>query len=148
MKRIFLLLLGLSLCACGRYGCGVPAEYGPLLDAALADCPRADSLRQLLRETPRDRRAGMAFLVAYMPQGDRDTMRLDLLRENVEYAYRARAEYPWTRALPDSVFLNDVQRATAGGPTFTPASPAVRPEPWTSAPPSTRSTGILPPMSP
>ena len=108
MKRIFLLLLGLSLCACGRYGCGVPAEDEPLLDAALADCPRADSLRQLLRETPRDRRAGMAFLVAYMPQGDRDTMRLDLLRENVEYAYRARAEYPWTRALPDSVFLNDV----------------------------------------
>lgn len=108
MKRIFLLLLGLFLCACGRYGCGVPAEYEPLLDAALADCPRADSLRQLLRETPRNRRAGMAFLVAYMPQGDRDTMRLDLLRENVEYAYRARAEYPWTRALPDSVFLNDV----------------------------------------
>ena len=87
MKRIFLLLLGLFLCACGRYGCGVPAEYEPLLDAALADCPRADSLRQLLRETPRNRRAGMAFLVAYMPQGDRDTMRLDLLRENVEYAY-------------------------------------------------------------
>ena len=108
MKRIFLLLLGLSLCACGRYGCGVPAEYEPLLDAALADCPRADSLRQLLRETPRNRRAGMAFLVAYMPQGDRDTMRLDLLRENVEYAYRARETYPWTRALPDSVFLNDV----------------------------------------
>ena len=27
MKRIFLLLLGLFLCACGRYGCGVPAEY-------------------------------------------------------------------------------------------------------------------------
>ena len=90
MKRIFLLLLGLFLCACGRYGCGVPAEYEPLLDAALADCPRADSLRQLLRETPRNRRAGMAFLVAYMPQGDRDTMRLDLLRENVEYAYRGK----------------------------------------------------------
>ena len=35
-------------------------------------------------------------------------MRLDLLRENVEYAYRARAEYPWTRALPDSVFLHGV----------------------------------------
>lgn len=108
MKRIFLLLLGLSLCACGRYGCGVPVQYEPLLDAALADCPRADSLRQLLRETPRNRRAGMAFLLAYMPQGDRDTMRLGLLRENVEYAYRAREAYPWTRALPDSVFLNDV----------------------------------------
>ncbi len=50
----------------------------------------------------------MAFLIAHMPRGDRDTMRLDLLRENVEYAYRARRDYPWTRALPDSVFLNEV----------------------------------------
>lgn len=108
MKRIIFLLLGTLLCACGRYGCGVPAGYEPLLDAALAGCPRADSLRRLLRETPREQRGGMAFLIAYMPRGDRDTMRLDLLRENVEYAYRARRDYPWTRALPDSVFLNEV----------------------------------------
>ena len=108
MKRIIFLLLGACLCACGRYGCGVPAEYEPLLDAALADCPRADSLRNLLRQTPREQREGMAFLIAHMPRGDRDTMRLDLLRENVEYAYRARRDYPWTRALPDSVFLNEV----------------------------------------
>ena len=54
MKRIIFLLLGACLCACGRYGCGVPAGYEPLLDAALAGCPRADSLRQLLRQTPRE----------------------------------------------------------------------------------------------
>ena len=36
MKRIIFLLLGACLCACGRYGCGVPAGYEPLLDAALA----------------------------------------------------------------------------------------------------------------
>ena len=108
MKRIIFLLLGACLCACGRYGCGVPAGYEPLLDAALAGCPRADSLRNLLRQTPREQREGMAFLIAHMPRGDRDTMRLDLLRENVEYAYRARRDYPWTRALPDSVFLNEV----------------------------------------
>lgn len=108
MKHTLLLLLGLALCACGRYGSGVPAGYEPLLDVALADTPRADSLRLLLRETPREQREAMAFLIAYMPQGDRDTMRLDLLRENVDYACRVRKEYPWTRALPDSVFLNEV----------------------------------------
>jgi hypothetical protein len=108
MKRILTLLLGLFLCACGRYGGGVPAEYEPLLDAALADCPRADSLSILLRETPRAQREGMAFLIAYMPSDDRNTMRLDLLRENVEWAYRARKEFAWTRALPDSIFLNEV----------------------------------------
>jgi len=96
------------MCACGRYGCGVPARYEPLLDAVLADCLRADSLRTLLRETPRAQREGMAFLLVYMPHGDRDTMRLDLLRENVEYAYRARKEFAWAKALPDSVFLNEV----------------------------------------
>lgn len=108
MKRILILLLGLSLAACSRYGSGVPARYEPLLDAALADSPRGDSLRLLLRETPREQREGMAFLIAFMLRGDRDTMQLGVLRENVEYAYRARQNYPWTRALPDSIFLNEV----------------------------------------
>ncbi|WP_148468642.1 transglutaminase family protein [Alistipes sp.] len=108
MKRIFLLLFAAALAACGRYGAGVPAVYEPLLDAALAECPRADSLRALLRATPRAEREAMAYLLAWMPAGDRDTMRLDLLRENVEYACRARREFAWAARLPDSVFLNEV----------------------------------------
>lgn len=109
MKRLLLLLLAAAATACGGpYGAGIPAEYEPLLDAALADAPRADSLRALLRETPRGERAAMAWLIAWMPRGDRDTMSLDLLRENVRYACRARAEFPWAKALPDSVFLNEV----------------------------------------
>lgn len=108
MKKPVLLLFALLLCACSRYGCGVPAEMEPALDAALADCRRADSLRLLLRETSRAERQAMAYLIAFMPRGDRDTMRLALLRENVKYACLARARYPWTKALPDSVFLNEV----------------------------------------
>ena len=109
MKRLLLLLFAAAATACGGpYGAGIPAEYEPLLDAALADAPRADSLRALLRETPRDERAAMAWLIAWMPRGDRDTMSLDLLRENVRYACRAREEFPWAKALPDSVFLNEV----------------------------------------
>lgn len=110
MKKSLLLFLSLCLCACcaNPYGKGVPAEYVPLLDAALADCPRADSLRALLRETPCAERREMAYLMIYMPRGDRDTMRLALLRENVAFACRARAVYPWTRSLPDSIFLNEV----------------------------------------
>lgn len=107
MKKLFLLLFAVSLCTCNPYG-GVPKEYEPLLDEALADCPRADSLRALLRETPRAEQKAMAYLIIYMPRGDRDTMRLDLLRENVKYACLARQTYPWTRSLPDSIFLNEV----------------------------------------
>lgn len=109
MKRILLLFFAAGLAACGgRYGAGVPAAYEPLLDAALAGSPRADSLRELLRDTPRRDREAMAYLLVYMPRGDRDTMRLELLRENVSYACRARREFPWAAALPDSVFLNEV----------------------------------------
>ncbi len=108
MKRLLIVLFAAAMAACGRYGAGVPAAYEPLLDAALAECPRADSLRALLRATPRADREAMAYLIAWMPAGDRDTMRLDLLRENVEYACRARREFAWCRELPDSVFLNDV----------------------------------------
>lgn len=109
MKRLLLLLFVAAATACGGpYGAGIPAEYEPLLDAALADAPRADSLRALLRGTPRDERAAMAWLIAWMPRGDRDTMSLDLLRENVRYACLAREEFPWAKTLPDSVFLNEV----------------------------------------
>lgn len=76
MKKILILIAAAALCACGgRYGAGIPAEYEQLLDGALTGCPRADSLRTLLRETPREERGAMAYLIAWMPQGDRDTMR-------------------------------------------------------------------------
>ena len=61
MKRIIFLLLGACLCTCGRYGCGVPARYEPLLDSALAGCPRADSLRQLLRQLRASSAKGWPF---------------------------------------------------------------------------------------
>ncbi len=110
MKRQLLLLLGVVLCACtpNPYGRGVPASYVPLLDAALEETPRADSLRALLSDTPCEEREAMAYLIAWMPRGDRDTMSLDLLREDVHYACRARSEFPWTQSLPDSIFLNEV----------------------------------------
>lgn len=110
MKRLLTFLMCLGLCACGgsRYGSGIPETYDPLLNAALADCPRADSLRTLLRETPREEREAMAYLLAWMPGGDRDTMNLELLREDVAYACKAREIFPWTKELPDSIFLNEV----------------------------------------
>lgn len=62
-------------------------------------CGRADG---------KPRREAMAFLTENMPAGDRDTLPGELLRENVKYALQAREEFPWTAALPDSVFLNEV----------------------------------------
>lgn len=109
MKIVVVAVFAAILCACGgRYGAGVPDEYVPQLDSVLAASPRAVELEALLSETPRGQREAMAYLLAWMPEGDRDTMDLDILRENVEYACRARAEFPWAAALPDDVFLNEV----------------------------------------
>lgn len=110
MKRLVLLLLLTAVACCNkRYGTGVPESYNRLLDSAMTRAGyRADTLRRLLKETPSAQRGGMAYLLAYMPQGDLDTLDVAILRENVAYAYRARERFPWAATLPDSVFLNDV----------------------------------------
>ena len=54
MKRLLLLMLGAlfgASCATNPYGEGIPASYVPLLDAALEETPRADSLRRSLIPT-------------------------------------------------------------------------------------------------
>lgn len=110
MKQILTVFCCLAMAACstGRYGSGVPVQYHALLDAALAKTNRAEVLRNLIADAPKNEQEGFAYLISYMPVGDLDTMDLNLLRENVEYAYRAKAKFPWTEALPDSIFWNEV----------------------------------------
>lgn len=65
-------------------------------------------LLSALEKAPKGQKEGMAFLIAYMPEGDRDTLKADFLLEEVDWAYKARETFPWAKALPDSVFYNDV----------------------------------------
>ena len=103
----FLLLAGL-ICSLSACTSGISTDYKQQLETVLNQSSRADSLRLLLHKTPHDEQEAMAYLIAWMPQGDRDTMNLDLLKENVAYACRVRSEFSWTKALPDSIFLNEV----------------------------------------
>ena len=103
-----LLFAGVACTVASCTSSGISADSQRQLETVLDDSPRSDSLRVLLKETPRDEQEAMAYLLAWMPQGDRDTMDLALLRENVTYACRARAEFAWAKALPDSIFLNEV----------------------------------------
>lgn len=57
---------------------------------------------------PRDQKAGIEFLLKYMPRGDRDTLTADFLLTETLWAYRARETFPWAKLLPDSLFFNDV----------------------------------------
>lgn len=105
---LVLLAFGLSACSSGRYA-GVPKEYHALIDRTIATAgDNAKELKKALKEVPRNEREGMAFLISYMPERDARSLSADFLLENVQYAYKARAEFPWTKEVPDSVFLNDV----------------------------------------
>lgn len=105
---LVLLAFGLSACSSGRYA-GVPKEYHALIDRTIATAgDNAKELKKVLKEVPRNEREGMAFLISYMPERDAKSLSADFLLENVQYAYKARAEFPWAKEVPDSVFLNDV----------------------------------------
>lgn len=107
-SALVLLAFGLSACSSGRYA-GVPKEYRALIDRTIATAgDNAKELKKALKEVPRNEREGMAFLISYMPERDARSLSADFLLENVAYAYKARAEFPWAKEVPDSVFLNDV----------------------------------------
>lgn len=48
------------------------------------------------------------FLVEHMPVRDRETVPAAYLLENLDLAFRARAEFPWASRVPEELFLNDV----------------------------------------
>ncbi len=109
MKYI-LLFVALCCFACtgGKYA-GVPGKYHVLLDKALEKAgDNAVELQKALDNAPENQKEGMAFLIAYMPERDLKGLKADFLLENAAYAYQAREQFPWAKAVPDSIFLNEV----------------------------------------
>lgn len=103
-----LLVVCLTACSGSKYQ-GVPEKYNTLLDQALAKAGNnAPELKKAIETVPDKQKEGMAFLIAYMPDQDLQQLTADFLLENVDYAYQAREKYSWAKALPDSVFFNDV----------------------------------------
>ena len=109
MKYVLLFLaLCAFACTSNKYA-GVPEKYHALLDQALAKAgANAPELEKALAEAPANQKEGMAFLIAYMPERDLLELKADFLLENAAYAYKAREQYPWAKAVPDSIFLNEV----------------------------------------
>lgn len=101
--------IGLFLISCSVPYEGVPAKYHQLLDAAIAKAGgNGQELKRALTLCDSAQREGMAFLIAYMPERDLRELNADFLLKNVGCAYQARERFPWTKVLPDSIFLNEV----------------------------------------
>lgn len=109
MRYLFILFVVCLLACSGNKYSGVPEKYHALLDQALVKAgDNAPALKLALETAPAEQKEGVAFLIAYMPERDLKELKADFLLENTDYAYKARKQFAWAKAIPDSLFLNDV----------------------------------------
>lgn len=103
-----LMLFCCLVVACAKYP-GVPEKYHVSLDSAFlkAGVNQVELAKALHDATP-EMKEGVAFLISYMPERDLKSMEGDALLSNVKLAYEARDRFEWAKAVPDSIFLNDV----------------------------------------
>jgi len=79
-----------------------------VLAMALTGGAALDDGNTLKRLLPESRHAAVDFLLANMPDDDRQSLTPEFLAEHIEYAYRARETFPWAKEIPEDIFLNDV----------------------------------------
>lgn len=65
-------------------------------------------LEKALGSVPVEQREGLAFLIANMPDGDLRSLSAEFLLTNTALAYKARAQVPWGKQIPEAIFLNNV----------------------------------------
>ena len=81
----------------------------PILDGALERA--GDNRVQLegaLGRLEGEEHEGLSFLLRHMSDGDLTSLSSDYLVEHVTYAYRAWREAPWSSAMPEQYFLENV----------------------------------------
>jgi len=114
MRRLFLLfslliLSGITVRGLEISGKQIPEVYAEGLASALRRAgANAAELRAAFGGLSNEEVTGMAFLISYMPERDLMELKADYLVENIQWAYRARAEFPWAKVIREELFLNDV----------------------------------------
>ncbi len=91
----------------------VPEEFRGAAARALSGSKGRVYRAALIRLDPQER-VGAAFLLAKMPPHHRDKLTEEILVEHVKYAYKARRELSWTKALPEEIFLHYVLPIQSG----------------------------------
>ena len=92
---------------------GVPEAWRSGVSSALGGS-NGRALEASYAKLGKEEREGWAFLLAHMRPHHRGKLTEALLTEHVSYAYRARRELPWTKALPKEVFLHYVLPILSG----------------------------------
>jgi Transglutaminase-like superfamily len=99
----------IATCAFAFPACAADQWWDDVVEHALGKAKDNRSvLAKALNTVPKEQRKGMAFLIGNMPDGDLQALKADFLLTNCELAYKARAETPWGKEIPEDIFLNDV----------------------------------------
>lgn len=112
MTKLFgtfaVLIVLLSLGCQSRYP-GVPDSYHTLLDTALINAGNnKNEIVLALKNSSKNQKEALAFLIAYMPKSDLKTLSAEFITDQVAGALKVREEFEWCKTLPDSIFLNEV----------------------------------------
>lgn len=91
----------------------VPEAWRSGVSSALSSSNGA-ALKASYAKLGEEEREGWAFLLAHMRPHHRSKLTEALLTEHITYAYRARRELPWTKALPKEVFHHYVLPILSG----------------------------------
>jgi hypothetical protein len=106
MRRTFLLL---AIWAAGLGVAGAADERRP---GTQGEASSAAGLAEFVVEAAAKHgdvgERAARFLLEHMPEADRGKLAPAFLMENLDLALRARMEFPWARAVPEEIFLNDV----------------------------------------
>ena len=84
-----------------------PEKFQQQILQAFADAgDNRTELLKTLTSAPAEHRTAAAFLIANMPQRDRQALTADFLLENIKLAYQTRESSPWKEKISDDMFLN------------------------------------------
>src|SRR5690554_5418679 len=87
---------------------GVPSFYYALLDSAMiAAGENRGELEKALSGADNEVKEAVAYLIAYMPERDLQSLDAGFILDQAEGAVKVRSEFDWCRELPDSIFLNE-----------------------------------------
>ena len=89
-------------------GAAAPNPERELADSLSRAGDNRAQIQQALQEVPERQRIGMRFMIKHMPTRDLTTLSSKFLTRNVDLAYRAWQEAPWSKSIPQEIFLNNI----------------------------------------
>ena len=109
MYRIISLLVLFSLLGCQTTKLSRAEEEKQLFDNLYTRAgSNAENIKKVIQNVPKIQKPGALFLFRHMPEKDLNTLTSEFISDQLNLAYVARDEFSWCRALPDSIFYNEV----------------------------------------